>query len=251
MEIKSINKWNKMSTEWIDEPIEVIRDGKCPCVNMTHEVDIEKKAYIQIVTLCQKYPKLEWIAGIEGYQTDEKTIIKSIILFEQKVTSSHCEYTPEGQIEKAKVKLVGWIHSHNNMDVFFSEEDYKTASQNSLSLCVNNRLQFFGKYLIKSKCGYLALVNIKITCQLEIDHDIIAQAEKLIKKDVIEYTLMSDSNQNGDYNECIYCQKVVALKNIVRLDMGQVAHKKCHRYSWYSTSNVDADEDEEIGYLDF
>lgn len=130
--------------------------------------------------LCRVIPMVEW-SGILLYETtgsiqdpDNMVItLKDIILMnkgskayteysfnEQKrdqsgYTDRHIDYCEE--VEDAIFWQIGHIHSHNNMNVFFSGTDMEELNDNSpchnfyLSLIVNNRLDFEAKISFVAK----------------------------------------------------------------------------------------------------
>lgn len=142
--------------------------------------------------LCRVISRVEW-SGILLYQTEgsiqkpETMVItlKDIIPmhkgdtayteynFNEKkrdqsgYTDRHIDYTNEN--EEALSWQIGHIHSHNNMNVFFSPTDMAELNDNSpnhnfyLSLIVNNRLDFMAKISFvataraKTKTNYMAL----------------------------------------------------------------------------------------------
>ena len=77
----------------------------------------------------------EYIGFLVIEQEDNDIIVKDVILPYQKVTSGDCEFddtmfsviTENKNINPEKIK--GWIHSHNNMEVFWSSTDEDTIKK--------------------------------------------------------------------------------------------------------------------------
>jgi len=217
------------TTEWDVEEKELVEDGECKCCkDRAIKVVLSDKARNQIKTLVDMHQSLEWFAALIGKEDiDNDTVdIEEIKLFEQEVTGSSVELTDSGNEEMAKIANIGWIHSHNTMDVFFSGTDITTAGMNSISLCVNNKLEFHGKAKRLLPCGDYALLDVEIEYDCVEDGDIKVEAEELISERKFE--VVSDhSGIDCDADDiCMYCTQKVGKKR-VPLKHG-VVHQKCY-----------------------
>ena len=118
----------------------------------------------KIEYLCQKIAKVEW-SGLLFYQVEGsikdsknvKLVCKDILLMD-KGSSAYTEYDWDEDIVEYRMNnpesmdwLVGHIHSHNTMNVFFSGTDMSELNDNCpnhniyLSLIVNNYLEMTAK----------------------------------------------------------------------------------------------------------
>lgn len=219
----------EVKSEWVVENKNVI-DEKCPCAEEKVKVVLSQKAYRQIKSLCRKLPKLEWLAGLVGSEKgkDEKYwYIEEIKIFEQKVGGATVELTSKGNEDIAKTtKIIGWIHSHNNMDVFFSNTDEDTAKASGISLTTNNKIEFFGRFRRELPCGHLALVEIEMELEAEEDEEITTLAETLISEKPTTTIVYSNSEVNANSEICILCGYKVGKKKRRQLTAG-VVHNKC------------------------
>jgi len=143
--------------------------------------------------------------------------------FEQEVTPTTCEFTDKGNEDMARQKNIGWIHSHNTMDVFLSGTDVETATSSGLSLCVNNELDFHGKLKTKLPCGFDALIDVKVEIQINEDSDITQLADELVTRK--QGYVVKDEGAKVNFL-CRICDTKVSKKKGTLLN-GQVVHKKC------------------------
>jgi len=219
------DSWKASSTkEWEVELTDKCVDEDCPDLSDGCKIELSAKAYSQIKTLLSMYPQHEWMAGLVGREKDDgNLLIESLKLFEQEVTGANVELTDKGNEEIAKYELIGWIHSHNTMNVFLSETDVSTASFTTVSICVNNKLDFEVKMRKKLGCGRFGLVESEITIESVEDDDIRKDAEKLITTKT--YNL---SSLAVDEDYCLYCGKKVGKRNRRLCDNG-VVHRKCFK----------------------
>jgi|TARA_R100000501_G_C2592098_1_gene91778 proteasome lid subunit RPN8/RPN11 len=202
----------------------VIKDGKCPCTTQKVKIVLSKKSLSQIKSLCRKYPQLEWMATLIGKQEDNYMLVDEIQIFEQEVSGSTCELTDKGNEDMAKTENIGWIHSHNTMDVFLSSTDVDTANFNGISLCVNNKLEFDGKIRKLLPCGVYALLDVELETEIDEDEEITSLADELIS--VRATNVVRTSVANNELNFCALCERKVSKKKSVEMN-GCIVHKKC------------------------
>lgn len=160
-------------------------DGKCVNCKVDEIIIITKKAERQIRTLTKHIRYKEWMAILVGRKEKNAYIIEEMILPEQETQMSHIEVTKDGSIEAQEIEnKIGWIHSHNNMGVFFSQNDLETASQQKISIVVNNKLEMKAIIKIQRPCGAESLEEIDITTENREEDD--EETLKMIKEKVRE-----------------------------------------------------------------
>ena len=164
-----------MGKEW--EIAEVCTED---CPEKKAKIVLSEKAQKQIKTLLRKYPEQEWLAGLRGVETESGFQIDSIFLVEQVNTSVKTDPTPAGAVELNKG--IGWIHSHNKMGVFFSEDDRTTALNYPVSIVVNNAEDYTGKIKRQMSCGRTLMLESGVFLQYSDDEDLLKQTEELIQK---------------------------------------------------------------------
>lgn len=207
---------------------------KVPEIKEELKLILSKKAEKQIKALCGKYEKLEWLAGLVGYDSIDHVLITELRLYEQKARGAFVELTNDGSEQMAKDKdIIGWIHSHNTMNVFFSGTDLRTSGYNKVSLVVNNKFEFAGKMKIDTVYGEI-FVPLKVYIEKEDDDEIIKIAEELIKEDSTyvqsKVTEIIGESTMKYYDEekpvCAFCERLIKKKNMVEYE-GEAYHKKC------------------------
>ena len=134
----------------------------------------------KIITLLNKYPNLEWGAYLVGEEKGDECIVEDIILMKQEVTGTTVEFVEEDFPEKC----IGWLHSHNTMNVFLSGTDEATAMQYKITLVVNNKLEFECKIKQELPCGRIALCSADVkVAGVEVD------TSKIIEKHEYKYEM--------------------------------------------------------------
>lgn len=222
---------------------ESVKEDTCKCIDETSEALLTEKAYRQIKTLCAKYPELEWGAGLIGKQDDKGNwTIDEIKLFEQEVRGAFVELTDAGNAEMAKTKTIGWIHSHNTMEAFFSKTDIDNAMQvDGISIVVNDKSKFASKIRRKVACGSIILTDLELKLEIGYENEIAEASNILIKEKTGYITYSSPTMDYGNsYDEvCRWCYEKVGKKKYY-VD-GGIVHKRCKKEfdEWYKTSEKD------------
>lgn len=244
--------------------MEIKETEKCNEINCPESekekktIHITEKAVNQIRTLLEKYEKLEWMAALIGTETEEKTTIEEIKIYEQEVSKCSVVLTREGNKQMNKEKnTIGWIHSHNEMGVFTSTTDLETAEWNKLTIVVNNKLEILAKKIIKLPCGRKTIIECKVEKITEKDKEIEKQADELIKERIYTYNY---ENTNSIYykkgedveSSCGICgMKMNWKKAVYDWGYGTKVHKKCFvREHGYEPSELgDEEEIDELTYM--
>ncbi len=173
------NSWKYSSTKKVNKkiskptlPVYEHPGGKVKLI-------IKESLYQQIKFLCREIPNKEW-SGLLVYQvthghiSDPKNMIieaKDIIFYDIGTggATDHevSRKNNQGQVDNARIDydiekgdgedyLIGLIHSHNNMGVFFSGVDNEEMQENTplhnfyLSLIVNNKMEMTAQIWTKS-----------------------------------------------------------------------------------------------------
>lgn len=171
--------------DWKFEENTATCDGKCTHNGTEKKVIITEKAEKQIRTMLKNIPKLEWMAILKGTEEGNNIKVTGIELPEQEATKGHIEVTKDGSIQAQEVKdKIGWIHSHNNMQAFFSQNDKETASQHRISIVINNKLETKGLIKETRPCGTKALEEIEIRTEREMedDEEILKEIKEKVKE---------------------------------------------------------------------
>ena len=216
--------------EWIKQDFNETKSTECnicPETKSELKIQISKSVITKIKTLCAKFPDLEWMGGVYGNVVEDYFLVTGIIVYDQEVSGSTVELTDQGTIDMNYDKNIkGWIHSHNKMEVFFSETDIGTANWNKLSLIVNNKMEIIGKTLAKLTCGREMLVNCKIEIENEIDEGFYEKIKGLITDKITKIKNLYPANVS--YQEiCAGCKRIVSGKKKAYSYYGEVYHKKC------------------------
>lgn len=245
-------KIDKDDADWdikVDNPS--TEDGKCPHFETEVRVMLSERAYAQTASLCSKYQELEWMAGLLGKiedseDKDKKRLINitvdRLILFEQEVTGSTVELTKKGNEDMSRVRTIGWIHSHNTMGVFLSSVDMATAGFSTISICVNNKLEFFAKYTLKLPCETYAYIQAEVLTKPKRDEKILKLADKLIseKKSIVISYNNDIPEYGGRYHYsitvCHVCDEVISNK-MVDIVYGKPVCEKCKNQYYYYLEN--------------
>jgi len=242
-----------LKKEWEFEQPKLIDDGKCPCATKKVKVVMSQESFDQCRILCEEYPELEWMAALIGQETkDGDTVyVQELKLMEQEVSGSTVELTDEGNVQFANTKNVGWIHSHNTMDVFLSPTDIKTAGQSRLSLCVNNAMKICGRARRSMGCGYDMLLDVNIQIHTDIDkkyrEDFVKVAKEMIKKDDTKTGYhYSGTGVQVEADECVCCYQKVGKGGMTLMEGGKL-HKKCK--DDYNKELLEEMDNEEIEML--
>ena len=144
------NGWTLKENPMVMKP----EDVKFSFIEEEESILLTKNVEQKVRYLLKKYENLEWMAALLGKQDKDGTwIAEDIYIMEQEITGGHVEPTTKGNKEISELKkCIGWIHSHNTMSAFFSATDWETAESFNVSMCVNNKLDFFAACLRKVDC---------------------------------------------------------------------------------------------------
>ena len=212
-------------------------------------VYFQEQAALKIKFLCQKFEKLEWMAGLLGEEISPRNYcVSDIRLIDQEVTSNHVEATAKGRKQLAALKTcVGWIHSHNTMGSFQSGTDVGTAGNFPVTVTVNNDLEYTGMVKFKIECPHTENIEIVKKALVVAENqelkfpELGKQAEKLVKEkeypiskdvDYTQQTLENDTKEGryAAFNRlvCGVCsQKMSKRKRAKCIQCGLIAHERC------------------------
>lgn len=168
-----------------------ICDGKCKHARIDTEKVIVMKEVMKVIrTLIAELPNLEWMCMLQGIKEGDTYLVNGITIPEQEVTSSHVEFTSEGDKQAQETRNIGWIHSHNNMGAFLSNDDMSTASQNEITIVINNKFETKSVVTKKLPCGEKAIVDIMLIMEQEADEETI----EIIKRNIKEKKYVQTNN---------------------------------------------------------
>lgn len=216
---------------------------KCPDKEQNKPIILKTKAIDQIKMLIKELPELEWMALLIGKELETVYVIEELIIPEQESQKAHIELTKQGDLESSKINNIGWIHSHNTMEAFFSENDIETASQNDISIVTNNKLKMKAIITKTLPCGRQALVETKVKEEERKDNNFIRTIKEKIKERRVEITPLKETTLykfGGEYAnkwkerskgnwqpDCQYCFEQIKPHEESVIESGLHFHKKC------------------------
>jgi hypothetical protein len=113
------------------------------CKNKSESITLSDKVIVQIISLCKKYESKEWGAVF----TVRDGVVTELLIPKQIVSGSAVEFLEE-------LGGNGCIHSHNNMDAFWSTTDNTTfRDRYEYSIVINNKLEYNACHRVKLPCG--------------------------------------------------------------------------------------------------
>jgi hypothetical protein len=201
----------------------------------------------KINALLSAYHKLEWSVGLVGrYDKDmEAYFVQDVVVCEQEVSGTTVELTPQGNRALAKVQgLIGWCHSHNDMNSFHSSTDLGTTATFGLGMTVNNKHEFDVKIRKDLSIGISVLVEGRVYRESEVlteVRDWLESAKTLIKTRSSYggcqtiYSKKSDEDESAlddIENICLWCRQKLpkSKKKRAKCEMCETElHKKCIR----------------------
>lgn len=217
-------------------------------------VILSSMAEKKINALLTSYKKLEWTVGLIGRfdREMEAYFVQDVIVCEQEVSSTSVELTVAGNKELAKVKnLIGWCHSHNDMNSFHSGTDISTTSTFGLGMTVNNKRQYDVKIRKDLSIGLSVLVEGVVVRENDVLSDVMEWVEDA-KTKIKERTFAKTTNYGYGFNRktfgceeayeselddleedtCTWCQNMLPKSKGKRgfcQMCGIELHKKCMR----------------------
>lgn len=238
---------------WKSDQTCVETEAECALIkSLNPSVYFEELAYLKIKFLCQKFERLEWMAGLIGQEVSPRNYkVADIRVIEQEVTGSHVEATSKGRRQLAAIKgCVGWVHSHNTMGSFQSGTDVDTAGNFPVTVTVNNDMDFSGMVRMELKCPHTTDMKIMKKADILVEDgsrnfpELGKQADEFVKEKV--YGTQTEENMGttawereqmqkrlGDYGNfkgtyCASCaQKVSRKKRAICKVCGGIAHIGC------------------------
>ncbi len=207
----------------IDKCPELSDEGKC--------VVLSCEVLGKVITLLNKYPELEWGAYMVGEEKEDMYLVTDIVLMKQEVTGSTVEFIEDNFPENC----IGWIHSHNSMEVFLSKTDENTAVMYNVTVVVNNKLEFACKVREQLPCGRIALVPSSVKIQgAEID------TSNIIEKNIVERIVINRENRLFPDIFCAVCGQRLSKKKI-KLEWCErcerYVHKQCYNTNFQMCLN--------------
>jgi len=175
------NNQSKPTPLKVDE--EWVFDIKNKFVKSCSEVQPQKliikpEAWSKIVYLAKNIDS-EWLA----YGIGKDNVIEDIYIPHQKVTGTHCE-EDNGSVKEKPNNIVCWIHSHADMNVFWSSTDETTYKQYPFSMVVNKKLEYKVIQRAKTPCGKYIMLDTDIQVMYpEIDEEFKKLVQERIEKE--------------------------------------------------------------------
>jgi len=192
--------YNCKNKNWYDvtdvnDSWEVKIDTVKDCSKSPEKVDIfiSQLAKCKIDALMKTYKGKEWLAYLIG----NDLTIEDIFIPTQTITS----VTINNVIcpEYNSLKVIGVIHSHNEMGTNFSSTDKDWINQNhNISICISDD-SINGQVRWKTPCGSLKIIEAKIKPKIDINFDdklFIDNVKEKIKEKT--YTDWRDNYQDQD-----------------------------------------------------
>lgn len=240
---------------WNNENQQADDTTECKHIKQATEKIIIKHEVVQKIRFINRKMKtLEWMATLQGNYRKQTYYITDLKIMQQQVTATHVEPTIQGAQEIAQQDNIGWIHSHNNMQVFFSQDDKDTAHQSKISIVTNNKLEFKAMIKIRLPCGTTKIKEIPVitqkmplpkTIQQELEYEINTKiTEKQIQPVINEqktyyelgyYNDPIDKTDNNKMPICSYCGCHIKQPTYL---YGYPYHKACAREACTDLTNL-------------
>jgi hypothetical protein len=129
----------------------------------------------------------------------EAYFVQDVVVCDQEVSAVSVELTVEGNKELAKVKnVIGWCHSHNDMNSFHSGTDLNTTSTFGLGMTVNNKRQFDVKIRKDLSIGLSVLVEGMVVRENDVLSDVMEWVD-IAKTKIKERTFVTGGSYFGGY----------------------------------------------------
>ena len=200
----------------------------------------------KINALLSSFRKLEWTVGLVGTYDKkmEAYYVQDVVVCEQDVSMTTVELTPKGNKDLAKIKnIIGWCHSHNDMNSFHSHTDLGTTATFGLGMTVNNKREFDVKIRKDLSIGLSVLVEGKVVMENDVLIDVkdwLEEAKPLIKHESsqVGYRMIYDDKSDeetrveDDLDTCIWCYQKLPRSHKKRgkcILCDAEMHKKCMR----------------------
>jgi hypothetical protein len=179
----------KTNEEKVKEKIdEFIKSQESGAVRWTEQAYLKSKYYVE-----NNEDEVYWL--YLGEEVDDVIVLQDCVLIEQVVSSASCELDMKklGDWMEANPelipKVVGWGHSHNTMDKFFSttdEDDIERATNSKrwVSIVFNKPFSYLARIDVPSAFGKLPVENIQIGWEVEDDDDLKKECVEEIKHKV-------------------------------------------------------------------
>lgn len=179
-------------TEWTtkegsENEDDEVENGKCP-YSKEQEVFFDVGVWQKIQELTRQVDD-EWIGYLIGEFKDMKARITDLAIPEQYVSGASCE-SLEGDPPKG---TVGWVHSHDDMGVFYSGTDDVTNQQHFISLVVNKKSEYKLTAMMRLPCKAKIQVPAKLILMSGID---VSEFIKSVKPKIFNSDTFKD--------ECLY-----------------------------------------------
>lgn len=189
-----------------------VTDGKCPHTKSDMVLIISNDVRKAFRYLHKKLPGLEWALYLLGERGDgeESNVIKitGYVMKPQKSSGAHVVFVRDGMdtsyrddVKKEYPdKIVGNVHSHNNMGVFPSGEDQDVMLvDGEFALIVNAREEVRGWTHFKLPCGSWVLSEVKVYYEDEVDDTVPEGIDLSLREDEYTYTAPEPYKYNN-YN---------------------------------------------------
>jgi len=165
---KKINKINKDEIE-ISTGLELYEE--CPYKHK--KIIISPKILAILKKLLKEYSSLEFLIYVYGEEKDDDIYLREYYIPIQEVSSANVDVDWSKQtipLELNGYKILGSIHSHNNMSAFLSQND-RESHNFKIEGVVNNKLEWKIAVRFKAPCGK-ELITTNVDVDYEIDMDI-------------------------------------------------------------------------------
>lgn len=149
----------------------------CPIATPV-SVFVPQEMFDQWVYLA-RHLETEWIGYIVGSVRGSDYVLEDTYFPNQSANSIHVGVTGERQV---KAGTIAAVHSHVDMQVFFSDEDKKHLNH-PVELIVNRKAEIIASVQTKLKCGELARSSAKV---MLVGNDMHAEALKELKSKLVE-----------------------------------------------------------------
>ena len=150
-----------MSNDEFDSELKCVKE--CSLVSDDKwEIALSYPVYQKIWSLYNEYKSLEWLGYLVGTKIGTVYTVTALLIPEQEVTSTSVEVDPDDPVSK-NPSIVGTVHSHVNMGVFFSGTDEDYIGLNHDVMVVVSKGEMKAQVRVAAPCGALKKNDAEVT----------------------------------------------------------------------------------------
>ena len=184
------------------------------------EIIIEEHIHKVIREVCEQIED-EWQMFLTGVTNGGETRINGYIIPQQEVTAASVtsnEIVDQDYVDK--YRIVANLHSHANMQTFFSATDEIANAFIPINIVTNNKNDWIATIHTELPCGMTGQQEIEVTIEIEDGEDLVIEGIDNIKKGRYMYDYKR-KNQKVLYNKGV-APKDLNNHNFVDAEFGEL-----------------------------